>query len=79
MDSVHLLNFLALSFWSVPSKFCYLRCIDRPIERKLSNQQIASPPPNYEDVTRDGQDNLHDDRSIFCFGSFSFLASNTPN
>ncbi|CAD6241810.1 unnamed protein product [Miscanthus lutarioriparius] len=36
---------------------------DRPIERKLSNQQIASPPPNYEDVTRDGQDNLHDDRN----------------
>lgn len=78
MDSAHLHNFLALSFWSVPN-FCYLRCIDRPIERKLSNQQIASPPPNYEDVTRDGQDNLHDDRSIFCFGSFSFLTSNTPN
>ncbi|XP_062220658.1 clathrin interactor EPSIN 2-like [Phragmites australis] len=36
---------------------------ERPIERKLSNQQIASPPPNYEDVTRDGQDNLHDDRN----------------
>ncbi|KAG2654801.1 hypothetical protein PVAP13_1NG498800 [Panicum virgatum] len=34
---------------------------ERPIERKLSNQQIASPPPNYEDVTRDGQDNLHAD------------------
>ncbi|KAG2662388.1 hypothetical protein PVAP13_1KG535000 [Panicum virgatum] len=36
---------------------------ERPIERKLSNQQIASPPPNYEDVTRDGQDNLHADRN----------------
>ncbi|CAN6233016.1 unnamed protein product [Urochloa humidicola] len=36
---------------------------ERPIERKLSNQQIASPPPNYEDVTRDGQDNHHDDRN----------------
>ncbi|XP_062221631.1 clathrin interactor EPSIN 2-like [Phragmites australis] len=36
---------------------------ERPIERKLSNQQIASPPPNYEDVTRDGQDKLHDDRN----------------
>jgi len=36
---------------------------DRPIERKLSNQQIASPPPNYEDVTRDSQDNLQDDRN----------------
>ncbi|KAF8689969.1 hypothetical protein HU200_041604 [Digitaria exilis] len=36
---------------------------ERPIERKLSNQQIASPPPNYEDVTRHGQDNLHDDRN----------------
>ncbi|TVU27796.1 hypothetical protein EJB05_19297 [Eragrostis curvula] len=36
---------------------------ERPIERKLSNQQIASPPPNYEDVTRGGQDNLHDDRN----------------
>ncbi|CAL5056365.1 unnamed protein product [Urochloa decumbens] len=36
---------------------------ERPIERKLSNQQIASPPPNYEDVTRDVQDNHHDDRN----------------
>ncbi|CAN6279669.1 unnamed protein product [Urochloa humidicola] len=36
---------------------------ERPIERKLSNQQIASPPPNYEDVTREGQDNHHDDRN----------------
>ncbi|GJM87286.1 hypothetical protein PR202_ga03226 [Eleusine coracana subsp. coracana] len=36
----------------------------RPIERKPSNQQIASPPPNYEDVTRGGQqENLHDDRN----------------
>lgn len=36
---------------------------ERPIERKLSNQQIASPPPNYEDVTRDSQDNPHVDRN----------------
>ncbi|RLN08463.1 clathrin interactor EPSIN 2 [Panicum miliaceum] len=36
---------------------------ERPIERKLSNQQIASPPPNYEDVTRDSQDSLHADRN----------------
>ncbi|KAK3159406.1 hypothetical protein QOZ80_2AG0149730 [Eleusine coracana subsp. coracana] len=37
---------------------------ERPIERKPSNQQIASPPPNYEDVTRGGQqENLHDDRN----------------
>ncbi|KAL6591457.1 hypothetical protein ACP70R_049960 [Stipagrostis hirtigluma subsp. patula] len=36
---------------------------ERPIERKLSNQQIASPPPSYEDVARDGQGNLHDDRN----------------
>jgi hypothetical protein len=64
-------NFLLFSFWSVHSKFT---CVDRPIERKLSNQQIASPPPNYEDVTRDGQDNLHNDRSIFYFGCFNFLA-----
>ena len=53
------------SWWILPS-FCFpLSCVtyvDRPIERKLSNQQIASPPPNYEDVTRDGQDNLHADR-----------------
>ncbi|OEL35065.1 Clathrin interactor EPSIN 2, partial [Dichanthelium oligosanthes] len=51
---------------------------ERPIERKLSNQQIASPPPNYEDVTRDVQDNLHDDRSIFYIGCFDFLAEQQP-
>uniref|UniRef100_A0A453PZ58 ENTH domain-containing protein n=1 Tax=Aegilops tauschii subsp. strangulata TaxID=200361 RepID=A0A453PZ58_AEGTS len=33
-----------------------------PIERKASNQQIASPP-NYEDVTGDTQDNHHDERN----------------
>ncbi|XP_006648078.1 clathrin interactor EPSIN 2 [Oryza brachyantha] len=36
---------------------------ERPIERKPSNQQIASPPPNYEDVTRDAQDNIHNERN----------------
>uniref|UniRef100_A0A0E0CSU1 ENTH domain-containing protein n=1 Tax=Oryza meridionalis TaxID=40149 RepID=A0A0E0CSU1_9ORYZ len=36
---------------------------ERPMERKPSNQQIASPPPNYEDVTRDAQDNNHDGRN----------------
>lgn len=35
---------------------------ERPIERKPSNQQIASPP-NYEDVTGDTQDNHHDERN----------------
>uniref|UniRef100_A0A453PZM0 ENTH domain-containing protein n=4 Tax=Aegilops tauschii subsp. strangulata TaxID=200361 RepID=A0A453PZM0_AEGTS len=35
---------------------------ERPIERKASNQQIASPP-NYEDVTGDTQDNHHDERN----------------
>lgn len=49
---------------------------DRPIERKLSNQQISSPPPNYEDVTRDGQDNLHDDRNG---GSVPAAVSRVPS
>ncbi|XP_047082977.1 clathrin interactor EPSIN 2-like [Lolium rigidum] len=35
---------------------------ERPIERKPSNQQIASPP-TYEDVTRDAQDNHHEERN----------------
>ncbi|KAF0933464.1 hypothetical protein E2562_018559 [Oryza meyeriana var. granulata] len=35
---------------------------ERPIERKPSNQQIASPP-SYEDVTRDAQNNTHDERN----------------
>ncbi|CAM0942854.1 unnamed protein product [Alopecurus aequalis] len=35
---------------------------ERPIERKSSNQQIASPP-NYEDVTRDAQDKHHEERN----------------
>uniref|UniRef100_A0A0D9VME2 ENTH domain-containing protein n=1 Tax=Leersia perrieri TaxID=77586 RepID=A0A0D9VME2_9ORYZ len=36
---------------------------ERPIERKPSNQQIASPPPSYEDVTRNAQGNVHDERN----------------
>uniref|UniRef100_A0ACD5ZBR4 Uncharacterized protein n=1 Tax=Avena sativa TaxID=4498 RepID=A0ACD5ZBR4_AVESA len=35
---------------------------ERPIERKPSNQQIASPP-SYEDITRDTQDKHHDERN----------------
>ncbi|VAI62643.1 unnamed protein product [Triticum turgidum subsp. durum] len=35
---------------------------ERPIERKASNQQIASPP-SYEDVAGDTQDNHHDERN----------------
>ncbi|KAG8072833.1 hypothetical protein GUJ93_ZPchr0006g40789 [Zizania palustris] len=35
---------------------------ERPIERKPSNQQIASPL-SYEDVTKDAQDNVHNERN----------------